>query len=568
MNIYRIRCALQILGILILSSAVALGDEWQVVVNNGDTVPGDSRTFNSYNPPSLNIAQQVVFRARSKGGTGGQPAHGVYFRDMQTGGTPAIAIFDRNTVVPDPNNLAETFIEPPSIPRIDIWGDMIASRGVHPPVWRYYASDGSETRAGTTGIYANPFGTLITGASNLGEVPEFPFFAVPGIVSDFPDFADPGAGAVKFDVFPGAPAVVGSTIVFKGNYSLDNVSRTGVYYRDLQNAPAGGNLPSVLIANNGETFIPGTKILFGSTAPPSAAVGPPPNYHEQLVVFAGFDNEDNPTAGGIYLARLSGPNPPLLPLVEIGSQVPGEVNGTVFNRLGEGVSFDGRFVAFWGAWGEQQKNLVLQCPENGNRDRIEYCRKLYPHGFATSVPVFQGMFVHDILSGRTRAVAKTPGDFDDFVYWNFSGRVPNTGGGDDDGELARWRSAAFVAVSGLVDGVHTDPGYHAAFKARSGIVNPDTLSYIDPIDGIYLGNGPRLQRIQTLVETGMNGILFDPEAVDPETIDPAAAVDRIPLPVTEMGIERDGFRGDSIAVTVTMGTEEAGWAGIYLTTVR
>ena len=34
-----------------------------------------------------------------------------------------------------------------------------------------------------------------------------------------------------------------------------------------------------------------------------------------------------------------------------------------------------------------------------------------------------------------------------------------------------------------------------------------------------------------------------------------------------MGIERDGFRGDAFAITVSMGSEEAGWAGIYLTTV-
>ena len=57
----------------------------------------------------------------------------------------------------------------------------------------------------------------------------------------------------------------------------------------------------------------------------------------------------------------------------------------------------------------------------------------------------------------------------------------------------------------------------------------------------------------------MDGTLIDPEAVDPLT----ATV----LPVTAMGLERDGFRGNSLAVNVSMGTEEAGWAGIYLTTV-
>jgi hypothetical protein len=54
----------------------------------------------------------------------------------------------------------------------------------------------------------------------------------------------------------------------------------------------------------------------------------------------------------------------------------------------------------------------------------------------------------------------------------------------------------------------------------------------------------------------MDGTLFDAEAVDPDT--------NTILPVTEMGLERDGFRGNSLAVNVSMGSEEAGWAGIYL----
>jgi hypothetical protein len=69
--------------------------------------------------------------------------------------------------------------------------------------------------------------------------------------------------------------------------------------------------------------------------------------------------------------------------------------------------------------------------------------------------------------------------------------------------------------------------------------------------------------IATLIETGMDGTLIDPEAVyaDEET------GDEMVLPVTEMGIERDGFRGSALAINVSMGTEEAGWAGIYLTEV-
>ncbi len=73
--------------------------------------------------------------------------------------------------------------------------------------------------------------------------------------------------------------------------------------------------PVVLIANNTDTLIPGTDTVFGSTSPPSAANG--------QVVFAGFDNEEAPTLGGIYLAPLQS-EPPLTTLVSIGEQVPGE----------------------------------------------------------------------------------------------------------------------------------------------------------------------------------------------------------------------------------------------------
>lgn len=545
----RLCIAILILGVGAVSTAVAAGNEWQVVVNNGDTVPGTNRNFNSYNPPSLSVARLVVFRARSKGGMMGNAAHGIFTRDMFAG-TPVTKIFDRDTVVPAPNNLNTTFVEPPSFPRIGMWGDTVASRGNHSPVWSYSLPSDSESRGGTTGIYTNPYGPLIAGASNLGDVPAFPFFAVPG------------SGGIKFDVFPGAPSLIDNTIVFKGNYTLDEVSRTGVYYRDLRNATGGGGGEAVLIANNVETIIPGHSVVFGSTAPPSAAIGPAPTYEMRLAVFAGFDSEQKPTAGGIYLAELNGPSPPLLPLVEVGSHVPGEEMGTVFRRLGESVSFDGRFVGFWGTWGTEEKELILQCPEEGNRERVAYCKFLYGNGYATTVPVFQGIFVHDIQTGRTTAVAKTPDDYDDFVYWNFSGRVPGTG--DESGEPARWRSATFVAVSGLVNGTLADATFHTAFKARTGFVDPDTGAYEQPIDGIYLRGKPGNRPIETLVETGMDGTLIDPEAIDPESEDPAAAW----LPVTKMEIERDGFRGDSIAVTVSMASEDAGWAGVYLMKVR
>jgi len=577
MKAYRLRTFAVVLSTTaVAASAVAATDTvnaappaisaWQVVVNNGDYMPTDAcdpsvpstptcRTFNSYNQPSVNASQLVVIRARSRGGQGGgQNVHGVYTRDMAAGG-PVVRILDRDALVPQPNNLDTTFIEPPSFPRIDIGSNTIATRGNHQPVWEYTLADGSDTRAGTTGIYTNPFGPLITGASTLGAVPGFGFFAVPDL--------DP---LTMFDVFPGAPAVTdGATIVFKGNYTVDLVGKTGVYYRDLVNAPipsseglrepAGGAGPVVLIANNTDTLIPGTDMAFGSTAPPSAA--------NREAVFAGFDNEDDPTLGGIYLAPLTpyqpDEQPDLTTLVSIGQQVPGEPIQNTFNRLGEGVSYDGRFVAFWGAWGTQTKTLTLRCPTEGNRDRIAFCNDQYPGGFDVDVPVHQGIFVHDLRSGTTSVVAKAPRDFDDFVYWNFSGRVPDTGeGGEEDGEPARWRSASFVAVSGLVDGSLVDATFHAAFKARTGEVFDG--AYVDPVDGIYLRQGPGQSRILTVVETGTDGTILDPEAVEAET----GAI----LPVTEMGIERDGFRGNTLVINASMGSEETGWAGVYLTTVQ
>ena len=43
--------------------------EWNTVFNNNDKIPGaEPRTFNSYNPPSVNTKGMVVVRARSRGG--------------------------------------------------------------------------------------------------------------------------------------------------------------------------------------------------------------------------------------------------------------------------------------------------------------------------------------------------------------------------------------------------------------------------------------------------------------------------------------------------------------------
>ena len=558
---------LALLTPLLAWGAVPADTQWRTVANNGNFMPSTScvpsapaptsppcRFFNSFNQPSVNTEGLVVFRARSKGGESqGEPLQGVYTRDMSKNGPkngPIVRIIDRDTPVPQPNNRGTTFRETPSFPRIDMNSPTVVTRGNHPPVWQVVNEAGEVVeQAGTNGVYANPFDDVVTAESRLGSVPVFSYFQVP---------ESPGTA---FDIIPGSPAITHhDIIVFKGNYTVGTTSKTGVYYRQLMNAPfpmtgqpslypASGTLPTVLIANT-DSYIPGTSTHFGSTAPPSAA--------DDQAVFVGLDNEDHPTAGGIYLVTLDQSQPPLQPLVRIGDTVPGEAPSEHFSQLGEGLSFDGRFVAFWGAWGQETQSLLLRCPQDGNADIIAYCNRQYPDGHTVQTLVHQGMFVHDVVLGQTWALAKSPTDFTTFVYWNFSGHVPGSTT-EEDGEPARWRSTAFVAVSRPANKGQSAKGmFHVAFKAGTGTL--DNGAYLNPVDGIYGESGPALSPIRTLVATGTDGTLLDPQAVDPDT---GAA-----LPVTSVGIERDGFRGDELVINASMATDEAGWAGIYLTKVR
>ncbi len=144
------RCQALLSGIcasLLTATAAAVPPDtftWSTVVNNGDYMPTDScdptnpptpaeptcRNFNSYNQPSVSADQLVVIRARSKGADGGagesvgavdnseggnQPVHGVYTRDMAAAG-PVVRILDRDTLVPQPNNLGDHVHRAPVLP--------------------------------------------------------------------------------------------------------------------------------------------------------------------------------------------------------------------------------------------------------------------------------------------------------------------------------------------------------------------------------------------------------------------------------------------------------------------
>jgi len=594
---------------------------WTTVVNNDYTIPGHpDRYYNSYNPPSVNSSALVVFRARSTGQQQG-PVSGIFTRDMASPGGPINTIADRDTEVPYPNNTCypipgpsgegeeqplidcdnsgtewslATFNEFPSFPRMALTADAVATRGNHPPVWTYPVTgevtldaEGEDeeetTRAGNTGAYVNldarhAASPLVTGASKLGAVGDFPFFAVPGLTTATP---------TPFDVFPGAPAITDSRIIaFKGNYSVDDpisddeavtIGKTGVFYRQVIAEDAGGSAAIELVANS-DTPVPNpgdcvSGTTFGSTAPPSAA--------DNQMVFVGFDNEDDPTCGGIYLAPLQ-PGSSLTTLVGLEDRVPGQGDET-FTQLGEGLSYDGRFIGFWSAWGEETKTVRLYCPQEGNRGRRFFCNQakdpqtgVIPGGgdgdensicddeddpyFGArcyqekEVPINQGIFVYDTTGkGKLYLVARAgeAAEYDDFVYWNYSGAPPGVGESEGDAEPPRWRSSAFQAVSQRAGAT-----FRNAFLARNGDLDSYNV-YVNTEDGIYLGEvlGATAPKITPLVKTGMDGTILDPEAVSGNE----------PLPIASLALERDAFRGGWLAITASMGVEEAGWAGIYLT---
>lgn len=511
--------------------------QWQTVVNNSYLMPNGKTNFSSYSQPSINSHGMVVFRARS---TGGQRDTGIYMRKGMGG--KLVHVADINTLVPYPNNLNAEFLEFSAIARIAPNTDSLAFIGLHKPVYRYTLPDGSETRAGTAGIYALlDSDLLITGASKLGNAPDFEYFAVPGTKD------------VPFDIYPGAPALTDDgIIVFKGNYQLNGEGKTGIFYRRLYNTPAGGPEPVEMIANS-DMDIPGMPpsfrgVTFDSTAPPSV-------YGNRLM-FLGLDNEDDPHFGGIFTAFIKG-GADLEEVIGIGDVPPGlEGNVGGLTRIGEGLSYDGRFLGFWGAWGKESKRIRLYCPTDGNPDIIEYCNGVDPLSLwdeyaerwyqDREVPVNQGIFLYDTFMNRAYLASRTSEDFADFLFWVYSGKVPGPGGGSDtDAEPPRWRSSAFVAVSnGLV-----------VFKARNGYLDKGG-AYFNPIDGLYLADPMNPKPLEALAVMGMDGAQFDAQ------LTPGS------MPVTGVGIEREGFRGDRLAITLTMANEEAGWGGIYVATLR
>lgn len=182
---------------------------------------------------------------------------GIYARQMGSSPGSLTKVFDNSTVVPQPNNTTyndalSTFTEFPPFPRIGLESDTILTRAQSKPVWTWtYINPATgleaESRAGSSGVYARRLEENVSAMTRLGIVPVT-------AQDDFSHYAVPGASTtVKFDQFPGSPAVAGwNAVAFKGHYT-DGTPKTGIFFRSFsKTAP---NAKTQVIASS-DTEIP------------------------------------------------------------------------------------------------------------------------------------------------------------------------------------------------------------------------------------------------------------------------------------------------------------------------
>ncbi|MCC6067982.1 hypothetical protein LHV13_02145 [Ferrovum sp. PN-J185] len=508
---------------------------WKTVTNNKTSIPNDPNYFFfSYNQPSINKSGMVTFRGRSKNNTSQNSSiqqnsnsnviHGVYAVQPCLTNQRIYRVADNNTIVPAPNTQNAAFTEFPSIPRIDINSGVIGTRGMSQSL--YILPDG--TKIGNSGVYTALSSGLTTAIGQFAVITDYSYMQVPNATSTIP---------ISFDQFPGSPTVTNNIAVFKGNYTDTDstgasVSKTGIYYRNLSQPSS-----NVEVIADTNMLIPNTSQKFGSTAPPSSALG--------KVVFLGVDNEASPTVGGIYMSNIS-TSASLISLIKIGDSVPDQsgnpITNLTFTQFGEALSFDGRYVSFWGAWGNQQKAVQLECPVDGNKDLIQICKDNSVNNITTQMePINQGIFVYDTQQSKTWMVATSDttlnGQFSDFLYWTFSGD-PKI----NDGEPPRWRASIFTSVDG-----------NRGVIFKGSLLSTTTVTA--PPSGLY---GSKFN------SAGLN-ILFKLMAVgdDMSSIDSTAPTGST---ITSIGIERESLRSGWLVVTVSSNnSSNESWAGIYAT---
>lgn len=506
---------------------------WQTVANGVSTLPGTTTAFNVFGPPSINASGVAVFRGQSvlttsKGSGESSATTGIYTADLASNGKLA-KVVDIATIVPAPNTLTygstlAKFGGFPAFPNIDQTSSFVGFNATHPPVITLPSSG----KGGSAGIYSNLGGALNTGVGIF----------VADATTTYPYFENPDLPGTAFGAFPNSPAVVnGNTLVFKGDFLNGTAVAMGIYSRDV--VAVNGTSPVALIASTYSTKVPGKTMKFGYLAAPSA-VG-------STVVFVGYDRKDAPTAGGIYSTPISAPT--FTPLVTIGTPVPGEDTTATFNRFSDAVSFDGRFVGFWGAWGTETTNVHVTCPTDDAAVQA-YCLTIFPNGYDAKVPVHQGMFVYDTVNLTLNVVAKTGSEFSDFTYWPFVGTLPEEGaptttggssGGDEPVEVPL-EPPAFVLSPAIAVVGQSGGNYQAAFKAKTG-----------PVDGIYMRSGPGdAIPIVTALDSTMAGA----------AVDYAASAS---AQIQKFDLERSGMNGNWLAIGVNVqdGGKQSTSTGLY-----
>ena len=572
---------LGILALPILSCAdlfaqvgpIILPEPWKPVVNRNDVLPENGQSFESFTEPSVNRSGAVAF-----GGTSGgvpHPIAGVFLRRMGAVGQPIETLLQRGGDVAAPNNVENPPFSGqfagyrmfPWFPRIDADAVMVTSRGTSGPVWRFLLPNGEELFQGTSGVFATSNGSRFTAANMLGDVrdpdtlePSFPEYSVPNEYE-----------GTAFDGFPGSPAMGGSRFVtFKGAWrtyqhsTLHPDYTEGLYARDLE-----FQLDPLVEIVTSDDEIPMPLVLLSN---PHFEVIGSPSSSDSRTVFLGTDDANHPHHGGIFLADLAEPVVSLVPLVQIGDHVPGLNPGALatgddtFTQLGETLSFNGRWVAFWGSWGHSHRNVHFHCPEEWEVDDAQLakcCHHRYGEGFEVDVPSNQGIFVYDTDTGVTYPVSligdgtsSSKDSIESFVYWKFSGTVLDDhgdmlsgGNGHDDGvpvdetELADWRMSTYAAVESAVSYGGTESEFRVAFKAIMHQHHEDT---------IFMAQGPDGATPTEIITTGALG-----STLDLATPEGARIVD--------LAMERDSLRDGWFVIAAKMWNHDThqSWAGVY-----
>ena len=580
-------------------------EPWARVANRNDVIPGTEQPFTFFSEPSVNRLGAVVFR-----GTNGQtdshhpfapvnPLAGVYLRLMGSAEQPIQMLFQRGTEVPTPNNVESPplsghlagFREFPGFPRIDADALMATARGSSGAVWRFYLPDGEEIREGTSGVFATSNGARYTACNMLGDA-----FDPDTLDMTFPQFGVPNEHeGTAFTGFPGTSTLGGSRYVaFKGTWSgydhmgLHHDDMTGLFIRDL--AGQEEVLRQVIAT---DMDLPHSSLALNHAR--VEYIGAPSACDNNLVFYAADDEDDDdhhldtkgdgdePRNGGIYRTTFTTPSgiasgsssdpSGLIPVVLLGDEVPGLDHHEEFEELSEAVSINARWIAFWGAWNHDHHRTRWECPsEEEDPELSKYCQHqediaLHHDGFEVDVREHQGIFVYDIQTGTTVLVAQTghhDGDIESFVTWEFSGTVPNDdhhlGGGHDgrdeiptdESEPAAWRMKTYASIETATSFGSDESHFRIAFKAFVRNRYDKTFTPPQPVESIFIAEGPGGAAPVAVISTGELGTTLDPDA-------PAGST------IRALGMEREALRDGWFVISAKMYDHETeqSWAGVY-----